>query len=74
MNGNVTAVVSDGAANITKAIEMRFGKKRHIHCLAHQLNLIAEKSIKSVEILCIIITKIKEIVTWFKDSVVAAMS
>lgn len=71
-NENVTAVVSDGAANITKAIEMVFGKKRHIHCFAHQLNLVAEKAIKSIDDLCSILTKVKSIVTWFKHSVVAS--
>lgn len=54
-NENVTAVVTDGADNMTKAVEMSYGKKRHLHCFAHQLNLVADKSIKAVDALCIIL-------------------
>jgi hypothetical protein len=44
------------------------GKKRHLHCFAHQLNLVAERAIQSnVEIQCLI-KKVKNIVTWFKQS------
>ncbi|CAH1099724.1 unnamed protein product [Psylliodes chrysocephalus] len=68
----VSAVVTDGAANMCKAIDIAFGKKKHLHCFAHQLNLVAEKSIKSVEELEILISKIKSIVTFFEQSVHAS--
>lgn len=69
---NVVAVISDGAANITKAIEIHFDKKRLIHCFAHQLNLVVTRSLKSIEELSILITDVKSIVTWFKHSTIAA--
>jgi hypothetical protein len=65
---HITSAVSDGAANITKGLETMFGKKRHLHCFAHQPNLVAERAIQSsVEIQCLI-KKVKNIVTWFKQS------
>lgn len=69
---NITAAVTDGAANMSKAIDLLFTKNRHIHCFAHQLNLIAEKAVKPITAFQNIIKSIKEIVTWFKQSVVAA--
>lgn len=68
----ITAVITDGAANMSKSIDLTFGKKRHLHCFAHQLNLIAEKSIRTTASLQEIIDKIKNIVSWFKQSVIAA--
>ncbi|CAH1113488.1 unnamed protein product [Psylliodes chrysocephalus] len=69
---NETTVVTDEAANMSKAIDIAFGKKKHLHCFAHQLNLVAEKSRKSVEELGILSSKIKSIVTFFKQSVHAS--
>ena len=43
-NEKIAKVVSDDAANTTKAIDLSFGKKRHINCFAHQLNLVADRS------------------------------
>ncbi|CAK1599281.1 unnamed protein product [Parnassius mnemosyne] len=68
---NVTAVVTDNAANIVKAVELTFGKKKHIPCLAHTLNLVAEGTMACTEWQKIV-TKIKSIVTWFKQSCVAS--
>lgn len=55
-----------------KAVDLLFGNKRHIHCFAHQLNLIAEKAIRPITAFQDMIKSIKDIVTWFKQSVVAA--
>jgi len=47
----ITAIVTDGAANITKAVDLLFGnpnKSRHIPCFAHTLNLVAQNAISSV--------------------------
>lgn len=68
---NVTAVVTDNAVNMVKAIELTFGKKKHIPCLAHTLNLVAEGTMACTEWQKIV-TKIKAIVTWFKQSCVAS--
>ena len=51
-NEKIAKVVSDDAANTTKAIDLSFGKKRHINCFAHQLNLIADRSTDIVPDCC----------------------
>lgn len=70
--GKVQAVVTDAAANIVKAVEIAFGKKYHIPCFAHMLNLVAQKSIEKTVDLPELINSVKKIVTWFKHSVVAS--
>lgn len=68
---NVTAVVTDNAANMVKAIELAFGKKKHIPCFAHTLNLVAEGTMACSEWQNIV-SKIKSIITWFKQSCIAS--
>lgn len=68
---NVTAVVTDNAANMVKAIELAFGKKKHIPCFAHTLNLVAEGTMACSEWQNIV-SKIKSIVTWIKQSCIAS--
>ncbi|CAI6354947.1 unnamed protein product [Macrosiphum euphorbiae] len=65
----IVSVVTDGAANMTKAI---FWKKKHILCFAHKLNLVAQNAISSVSKLTELISKVKNIIKWFKHSVVAS--
>lgn len=69
---NVIAVVTDNAANITLAIEIGFGKNKHIPCFAHTLNLVIEKGLANSQEATNLIFKIKSIVSWFKHSVVAS--
>ncbi|XP_039286927.1 zinc finger BED domain-containing protein 4-like isoform X2 [Nilaparvata lugens] len=69
--GRTTAVVTDSAANIVKAVELCFGKK-HIPCFAHTLNLVATKGIADVPQLEEILKKVSRIVTWFHHSVAAS--
>lgn len=69
---NIIAVVTDGAANMLKAIDLSYGKKRHILCFAHTLNLVAQHAISSVPELTHLISDVKNIVRWFKQSVVAS--
>lgn len=68
---NVTAVVTDNAANIVKAIELAFGRRKHIPCFAHTLNLVAKGTMMCTEWRNIV-SKVKTIVTWFKQSCVAS--
>ncbi|CAG9831131.1 unnamed protein product [Diabrotica balteata] len=68
----LSVIVTDGAANMGKAIELCFGRTRHLHCFAHQINLIAEKAIEDTPNLGELIKKMKTVVTWFKQSIIAA--
>jgi len=69
---NVTAVITDNGRNIIKAVTDIFGKNKSISCFAHTLNLVVEKTIQSSEELKLVINNIKNIVTYFKQSVTAA--
>lgn len=72
---NITAIVTFGAANITKAVDLLFGNpinKRHIPCFTHTLNLVTQNAISSVTDLSLLINNVKSIITWFKHSVVAS--
>eukprot|EP00102_Acyrthosiphon_pisum_P022673 XP_016659883.1 PREDICTED: zinc finger BED domain-containing protein 4-like [Acyrthosiphon pisum] len=69
---SVTAVITDGAANMTKSIELAFGRNHQIPCFAHTINLIAERSLSNVAELTKLISNVKSIVTWFKHSVVGS--
>lgn len=72
---NITAIVTDGAPNIMKAVDLLFENsvdKRHIPCFAHTLNLVAQNSISSVTNIKLLINKVKSIVAWFKHSVIGS--
>lgn len=69
---SIVAVTTDGAANMIKAIDLAFDKKRQIICFAHALNLVAQQAILNVPELTTLIAKVKNIVRWFKQSVVAS--
>lgn len=66
----VSAVITDNAANMVKAIDLSFGKIKHIPCFAHILNLVAQATLASDSGRTIY--KIKEIVRFFKQSCVAS--
>ncbi|XP_020283306.1 zinc finger BED domain-containing protein 4-like [Pseudomyrmex gracilis] len=68
----VTAVVTDSAANMIKAVTIAFGANKHIPCFAHMINLVSTKALKKNESINELIIKVKTIVTWFKQSVVAS--
>ena len=68
----ITAIVTDNGANIVLAVELYLGKKCHLACFAHTINLIATNSVKSVKGLPDLIKKVKHIVTFFRESVNAA--
>lgn len=69
---NIVTIVSDNAANMKKAITEIFGSEKHLPCFAHTLNLIPSNIIKDDIIVNDFCKKIKNIVTYFKHSVVAA--
>lgn len=70
----VVAIVTDGGANIVAACKTMFGEDKHLTCFAHQLNTIVSNSLEDTNNskLTSAIQKLKRIVTWFHQSVVAA--
>ncbi|XP_066588078.1 E3 SUMO-protein ligase ZBED1-like [Prorops nasuta] len=71
LSEKVVAFITDIATNIKKAIKDTFGEKKHIACLAHSVNLVAENILKSPEAMALC-AKIKKIVIYFKHLVIAA--
>ncbi|XP_018374028.1 PREDICTED: zinc finger BED domain-containing protein 4-like [Trachymyrmex cornetzi] len=68
---SVVAVITDNASNIKKAVRDTFGRKRHIPCFAHTLNLVIQDAIATTPEFQAIVKKVKSIVTYFKRSVKA---
>ncbi|CAK1587944.1 unnamed protein product [Parnassius mnemosyne] len=56
---------------MVKAVDIAFGKK-HIPCFAHTLNLVVQNSMQQCTELRNLINKVKDIVTWFKQSNMAS--
>ncbi|XP_011685763.1 PREDICTED: zinc finger BED domain-containing protein 1-like [Wasmannia auropunctata] len=68
----VSVVVIDNAANICRAVCDVFGKEKQLRCFAHTLNLVPNNVFDESPNIKELINKIKNIVTYFKQSVVAA--
>lgn len=66
----VVAVVTDNGANITKCVTNIFGRNRHLPCFAHTINLVAQKIVDDDSVKNI--TKMRTIITYFRQSVSAA--
>nr|CAD7459847.1 unnamed protein product [Timema tahoe] len=58
----------NGAANMVNAMDIAFGKKKHVLCFAHLINLVSYRSVEAVPELALLIDKVKRVVTWFKRS------
>lgn len=69
---SITALVTDSAANMVKAITDGFGSTKHLPCIAHALSHLVPDAIKLSPRIEEIIVKIKSIVTMIKRSVVAS--
>lgn len=69
---NITAIVTDSAPNMVNAINSIFDTRKHIPCMAHILAHIVPDSLKTINMIEEIITKVKNIVTFVKKSVVAS--
>ncbi|XP_043266731.1 E3 SUMO-protein ligase ZBED1-like [Venturia canescens] len=70
-DNKIVAIITDNASNMKKAVKDFFGLTKHISCFAHSINLVAEDTMDFNEAttLCM---KIKKIVTYFKQSTIAA--
>ncbi|XP_022164851.1 zinc finger BED domain-containing protein 4-like [Myzus persicae] len=65
----ILAVVTDNDSTMLKAIKENFGENRHLRCFAHSINLVAEGSMKKVDGLLDLISKVRNIVKFIKRSV-----
>lgn len=70
LDGKIVTIVSDNGANIKNAITVHL-RKYHHPCVAHTLNLISKEALNENPDLKIIITKCKNLVTYFKHSALA---
>jgi hypothetical protein len=71
-DSKISAVETDNAANIDKAVHDSFDKAKHLPCLAHTLALILVEAIDSTAGLKDLISKVKSIVTFFKQCISAS--
>jgi len=67
----IVVVITDNGANIKKAVKDIFGDARHIAGFAHSINLVAEDTMNFPDAISLC-AKIKKIVTYFKQSTIAA--
>jgi hypothetical protein len=68
---SIMGVVTDNGANVVKAVHETFSEAKHLPCFAHTLNLVAENSFKGAPEIVNVTSRMKTIVTWFKQSVSA---
>lgn len=61
--------MTDNDSTILKAIKENFGENKHLRCFAHSINLVAEGSMKKVDGLLDLISKVRNIVKFIKRSV-----
>jgi len=62
----------DGADNMIKVVDLAFDKIRHIICFTHTINNVAQQATSNAIELTTLITKVKIIIKWFKQSVIAS--
>jgi len=65
----ILVVVTDNDSTMLKAIKENFGENQHLRCFAHSINLVAEGSMKKVDGLLDLISKVRNIVKFIKRSV-----
>ncbi|KAL4096824.1 hypothetical protein QTP88_021707 [Uroleucon formosanum] len=68
-NSKIVTVVTDNGANVVSAVNRIFGKSKHTPCFAHTINLVATHTVGQQNIKPII-SKVREIVKWVKNSVI----
>lgn len=64
----ITAIVTDNGSNMTVGIANFLDKNKHLPCFAHTINPIAESAMQ-VDDFSSLVSKVREIVKFFKSSV-----
>ena len=72
LKSKITALISDNAPNIVKAIKDHFGESHQLPCFAHTIQLIPQSGINLTPNLGEVIKKVKDIVTFCKQSTLMA--
>ncbi|XP_017475565.1 PREDICTED: zinc finger BED domain-containing protein 4-like [Rhagoletis zephyria] len=65
----ITCVVTDNGANMVAAVNSFVGRSSHLSCFAHSFNLVVE-TVYKLEPFCALTEKIRNVVKFFKNSVV----
>lgn len=65
----IVCIVTDNGPNIVSAVNLFLDRKFHLSCFAHTLNLVAESLLNNEEIVTITM-KVREIIKFFKNSVI----
>lgn len=65
---HVTAIVTDGAANMVKMVQETTGSDRHVICIAHSLAHVVPDALKSIPSLTAIIDNVRDIVKLVRRS------
>jgi len=68
----IGVVCTDGGSNVVSACKELFGTNKHIVCACHILDNVVKESLSSEPILCKLLTNLKRLVQFFKQSYVAA--
>lgn len=69
----ITAVVTDNGSNMTAGMASFLKTNKHLLCFAHTINLIAESAML-VNDLSLLVSKVRDIVKFFKSSVILSDS
>ncbi|XP_065353873.1 uncharacterized protein LOC135948493 isoform X2 [Cloeon dipterum] len=67
----IVGAVTDGGANMVKAMRMLVGKDQHIVCINHTIHNIVKRSLKDSKELSSTFEKLHKLVTYFKHSTLA---
>lgn len=71
-HSKITAVVTDSAANMKKAVRDLLGQDKHLACFAHSLSHLVPSVLASMPVVRDTITKMKSIVTLTRKSIAAS--
>ena len=68
LRSSISAIITDNAVDIVKAVNDTFGRSLHIACLAHTIQLVPNVAMEKTPMLKEMVDKVKKIVGFFKRS------